>query len=253
MGRIKIIHISDILVGSLELDINSRVRQIQQVAISYDLDRKIDYIVISGNITRDGSTQDFTKAQDFIRAIASILLTRDGREIRLNRVTIVPGKNDIVEPGIFEGHYANFKTFHDHLFEKEISDGRVEKFSHERALIRELKDITIIGLCCWRTNSDNEIDGVAERRINSIYEAASQLPSLRYTKSTQTILVTAEIPLSAWSLTRLYDQRLRELLINHLKITLNLFGSGDASCINPEPFSFKHISIGTGPRLQEGA
>lgn len=250
MGRIKIIHISDILVGLSQLDINKRISQIQQAAISFDLEKSIDYLVISGNITQDGSLQSFKQAKDFIKKIASILLIRDGREIRLNRVVIVPGKNDIIEPGICDQHYANFKTFYDCLFEKEIINGRAEKFSYERALVRELKDITIIGLCCWQSETDIEIDGIAEKRTLPIYKAVtSQVSSLRYSRNTPTILVTADTPLLAWS-TQIYQQRLRQVLKNNLNIMLNLFGSGFASAIYPEPFSFDYISIGTGPKLR---
>ncbi|MFN6571744.1 metallophosphoesterase [Dendronalium sp. ChiSLP03b] len=248
MSRIKIIHISDILIGLPHTDVNSRVNHIQQAANNFEL-KNSDYLVISGNITYDGNARSFEQAREFINRIASILLTKDGQNIRLNRVVIVPGKNDIAEPAISEAHYSNFKSFHDNLFEQEISEQRCEEFKYDRALVRELKDITIIGACCWQNNSDGEIDGISQRRIKPIYEAAdSQISSLRYANSTPTILVTSEIPLQAWSLTQAYAQRLRELFINNLKITVNLFGSGNASCINPEPFSFRHISIGTGPR-----
>ncbi|RCJ26999.1 hypothetical protein A6770_02180 [Nostoc minutum NIES-26] len=246
MGIIKIIHISDVLIGLPDTDVNSRVNHIQQAANNFELYNS-DYLVISGNITHDGNARSFDQAREFINRIASILLTRDGQNIRLNRVVIVPGQNDVAEPAISETHYSNFKSFHDNLFEQEISEQRCEEFKYDRALVRELKDITIIGTCCWKNSSDGEIDGISERRIKPIYKAAdSQISSLKYANITPTILVTAETPSQAWSSTQLYDQRLQELLINNLKITVNLFGSGNASCINPEPFSFKHISIGTG-------
>jgi nucleoside phosphorylase len=250
MREIKILHTSDILAGSTEIDVPSVFDEVNDDLIHrYELRNQIDYLIVSGNITADGSESSFNAAHEILLKLAASLLRRDNGEIRLTRVLLVPGAMDVPVGRGFDG----FTRFHDRFFEEEIKVGRVEPFDPEEAVFRSLKDLTLIGLCYWKLAGQPVMLKTLGDLKHTVFKAKKRLLDIEYTDRTPTILVTADNIVfdgveGSWS----SFQGLQAAFKDGFKTTLHLLGANEAMCYLPSPLAFNHIGICTGRRNPGG-
>src|SRR5262249_40669842 len=139
-----LLHMSNLLVGS-DATLEEIIDDLQNWVLSQDGaggSNKIDYIVISGNITASGNRLEFERAGKLISTLCRRLLVKDGGKQYLNRLLIVPGTTDVGR-GENEDSFDDreFTRFHDAVFATEISEGRVRPYQ-SAAVCRELKDLT---------------------------------------------------------------------------------------------------------------
>lgn len=240
MGTFKILHLSDLLISSShsDHDIQSLLNYFNQGLNG----QKLDYLVVCGNLTKDGTPDSFEKAKDFLERLVDTVLKRD-IETKKNRIMIVPGKNDF-QNNSGTRDFSSFQLFYRSFLLDNLSDNQ--------AIVRHLKDLTFVGASYWCPENDEEFCHSLIHLYNQIEQGDSkQNSSIEYCKRTPTILVTSGTPVFHW-ISRLQSRNygLTQLLTEQLGVKLHLFGSGSVFMIASEPFAFKHISLGTGPRQE---
>lgn len=248
MTDIQILHFSDCLISSIKDHTTVVLRDfIRKLSGKYGLNRQINYIVVSGNITADHSEASFKIAADVFAEMAEQLLKRDEQEVRRNRILIVPGKNDIDA----ENDYTNFKNFHDKFFEKE--GDRVEKFDPDKAIFRTLKDLTLIGLCHWTVNAPKYTSKSLKSICKVIEEAKDRILPIDYIKNTPTLLVSANnIVFNSVRADWPVFNKIKAAFEDDFQTTIHLFGASRTTGILPTPLAFHHLGIGTGLRDKGG-
>lgn len=241
MHDLKILHTSDLLAGAPG---SRRVFEevIEDLARS-DLRESVDYIVISGNVTADGSPASFEEAHEILGRITNTLLRRDPG-LRLNRLLIVPGPRDTGDGRDF----AAFTDFHDRFFAAEMGETprRVEPFDPNEVIVRDLKDLTLLGLTYWRSARTS-----AEAVNAALTRAKKRVAGLAYTERTPTILVS-----SGNLLLDPDDPTSFEAIRSHFRLffktTVHCFGAGEGMFSLPTPLTLHHVGIGTGARTEHG-
>ncbi|MGA8808962.1 MAG: hypothetical protein WB973_13880 [Thermoanaerobaculia bacterium] len=244
MVDLKILHTSDLLAGAPA----SRGVFDEVIGdLATRLHESIDYLVVSGNLTADASETSFQEAGAILRRMAeTLLLQRDG--LQLNRVLIVPGPRDRGDGGDFRA----FTTFHDQFFENEIGSRRVEQFDPAEVIVRDLKDLTLLGLTYWRGSRG---DGAGPCSIatlkDALARAKSRLAGLLYTQQTPTVLVSAGTLLLDPDDSTSFET-IRLDFRSSFKTTVHCFGSGDSVVSLPTPTTLQHVGFGTGSRNASG-
>jgi nucleoside phosphorylase/energy-coupling factor transporter ATP-binding protein EcfA2 len=259
MHVIRILQISDILAGSLGVNAGKIFEELTSwVDENSPGDRLdvVDYIVVCGNVTADGTPRSFGMAHELLCKLGEKLLVKDSlpnerwkEQTRLSRMVVVPGRTDVPIRNN-EPDFQPFKDFHDQLFAAELN-GRVSSFELGSAIYRPLKDITLIGGTYWDVTNRKlreTLLQVFEKEIRGVEEDLSQFEYLKYSPK---ILISASYPLYDWDVRDIY-RRIRRFLRDHLKVSLHLFGSGSIVGVLPEPYSLPHIGLGTGPRSPKG-
>lgn len=271
MGEVRILQLSDILIGSKNIDAEKIFEELADFVDEnspgdqlYDV---IDYIVVCGNLTVDGSRENYEKAHNLLTRVSRNLLVKDTpqngtRHVRFNRVIIVPGRADISLKNGFDFH--EFKNFHDRFFAEEIQAGRVTPFKAGSSNLRMLKDLAFIGVSYWETGSAatnkemmrqfrHELQGVVEK-IREDYASEKTADKIKdldhdaddYYEYIPRLLISAAYPLYSYENKEVYEDIKTSL--QKLKISLQLFGSGNVAGVLPEPFGLGHVALGTGPR-----
>lgn len=244
LKRIKILHLSDIQISEKDDSYIDKINLFIEASSKFNLYKKIDYIVICGSLTKNGEWDNYLNLLPFLENLSQTFLKNKDD---LGRFLIVPGKNDISYPYTIEENYNLFKDFYSLFYKNKIDNSEISEFNFDRPIFRELKDITLIGITCFPTNNDSSDQLLTSRAKNGLYNIDTMhISKLNYLNSTPTILVSSEAPLFVWKLQDLYDQNFKRVLTNRLNISMNLFGTGLASCIMPEPFAHSFISIGNG-------
>jgi hypothetical protein len=242
----KILHLSDILADSSEFKVERVLQHFREVVGSI----KFDYIIVCGNLTRDGERSSFEQAGQFLNRLSTDVLTDQSR---LFRIMIVPGTNDLCSQSDGKLDSREFQNFYDTFFSQEITRGRIPAFQYGRALLRELKDLRFVG-AYYQNFSQQGLISPLQDLDDLIAETVSQLCPLPYCTRRPTVLVSPGTPVLVWDeRSGLQGSNLSSLLENNLKVALHLFGSGSVVQIPPEPFAFNHLSLGTGPRTPGGS
>jgi nucleoside phosphorylase len=242
MRELKILHISDLLLGRPEND-DAFATIATQLAGKL---RDVDYIVITGNVTADGQPKSFAAAEQALNDLAERLLRRDKDGIRRNRVLIVPGRRDTQNGD----SYSAFKDFHDRFFASEIDAERprVERFDPEKAAFRQLNNITLIGLCSWKNRPEDRIQTTLVKLAPAIREAADRLVQIPYTEQTPTIIASADsIAFRGDSRDHASFHALRAALRGSFMKSVHLFGA-DSMLSLPSLFTLDSIGLGTGSK-----
>ena len=238
MRELKILHTSDLLIGSITSAAKEFSRLVEELA-QRDLERKIDYLVISGNLTADGSQASFTRASELLTILADRLMRSDPRVAWTKRLLIVPGPCDTRDANSF----ANFKRFHDRLFADE------EPFDDTRAILRDLKDLTFVGLSYWTPSDSHGLGKSLEEMRQVIAAARERIVRLDYTKLTPTILVSAaSIAFDGDPQSLASFRAIQSDLKVHFRTKLHLYGANCAPSELPSPVRFEHVGFGTGSR-----
>jgi len=254
MDDLKILHFSDCLFGSKRVDTARVLRDLTRKLLggNYRYKGQIDYIVICGNITEDHSQASFDLAAEVFGEMAEQLLKQEASdEIQRNRVLIVPGQKDVGDGN----NYINFTEFHNKFFAREISsrEDRVEAFEPDKVIFRNVKDLTLIGLCHWNIDAPNYTSGSLQTLLEKIEAARDRILQIEYAKRTPTLLVSASNIIfngdrEDWE----HFNNIKVAFKEDFETTLHLFGAGRNAGILPTPLTFHHLGIGTGLRYRDG-
>jgi len=201
--------------------------------------RNIDYLVVCGNFTQDRSVESFRHAEDVLRELVLKVLP----DRVANRVVLVPGPLDVPDPDADRPDFKAFQLFYERFFQEEF--GVAKTFDPQQAELRDLKDLTLIGLTYWKS-VDPE---VSRNRMRSFGEALGgairSMSSLAYVKSTPTLLISAGTPLfpngEEWPAA---NPDIHKAFNTNPQITFHLFGAGALENVAPVPFSYDHVSLG---------
>src|SRR5262245_28355497 len=112
-----------------------------------DLLNKIDYLAVCGNLTRDRSAESFEQAKSVLRDL--VLNVLPIADLVANRVILVPGPLDVPDPD--RPDFATFKRFYEEFFQEEFGIAKI--FDPQKAEVRDLKDLTLIGLTYWKSTN----------------------------------------------------------------------------------------------------
>lgn len=270
---VRVLHLSDLLVSEEDDDEDKGHWKIWKDGlreVMIETGEAFDYLIVCGNLTIDGKKESFENAAAILRSWAKDFV--QGSE-HLTRIFMVPGPNDVNQENP-DFPFTEFGRFHDKFFHNAIEVGVVKKWSEtihpisvspgqrERSyslLLRELKDMTMVGVCfdCQdcpdSTSHDPSMQGhdLLATLEDAVEKAVEQVGHLEYRERTPTLLVTAETPV--------LDNGMRQRMVNRRKFHANLkrlgldfhfFGASQAICLPFEPFAFDHIGLGTGPRSQ---
>jgi nucleoside phosphorylase len=243
MRELTILHTSDLLIGSNIDSVPKFGHMIDDLA-RRELPGRIDYVVISGNLTFDGSDTNFLRATDLLQDLfARDLFRPDDRVPWTRRLLIVPGPRDVESTN----GLAAFQRFHDRLF------GPDEAFDGSKAIVRDLKDLTFIGLAYSTALGVSGLNNRLNEVRNVLADARERVVKLEYTRRTPTILVSAD--------SIVYDGDPRSLasfravqtdLDEYFRTTLHLYGASHSPSALPSPIGFKHVGFGAGWRSTEG-
>jgi hypothetical protein len=238
---IRILHTSNWLVGSEGPD--PHLRSALDQLIDLLKDSLADYVVISGNVTRSGSVEDFEQARKLIVEFVRKAAREPGNGDFGNRVVLAPGEYDLtVPPKSFETPLTHFNLFAQRVRE-ELGGPQEEAspLSLKAPLVRELKDCTfIVAPYCDLQDFDDDLSPL-------LTDAAGKLVSLEYRRQTPTILVSSSSPLLTWARRSRLNGQLKSTA-EKLGIDFHLFGSSPVFVLPYEPFVYRHVGIATGPR-----
>jgi hypothetical protein len=205
---------------------------------------RADYVVICGNITRDGLRESFDLAAEVLGKGIAQVLSHLNSEGAANRVLVVPGPNDVT-PGDDEcQEYERFRReLHVAIFKD--SGGGLPNRSAGPVDYRQLKDATLIGVPFWNLSGETPRD--AQKRLEELLKGQiDEPPPLDVLKRTPTILVSCETPLLAEAGNADSHLSVQPLADGKFRTWMHLFGSGNRIHVPPEPFSVSHYSLGTG-------
>lgn len=250
MKPIKILQISNLLVTKDGRDAVSVLDELGTL-LGGPLEG-IDYIVVCGNLTRTGRPAEFDRARQLLQSFAERVLTRDDtggeeRELRLDRLVVIPGRNDVDESAV--NPLAAFGAFHDALYQNEIAresrsgtGSLMFGFDPEGVLFRDLKDLTIIGVAYW-SSSEKENRNRLEKLVAALRQQVAQKRP-RYCDFTPTLLCSAESPFDEQTshahLSALHD------LFKLVRAELELIGMDSRVILTPQPDRLNPLGVSTG-------
>jgi hypothetical protein len=221
----------------------------------------IDYMLLCGNITADGKDASFALAADLLQAVIERLLpaARHPDTHLANRILVLPGRRDLRAAAPPAEALAPFATFCRTLFGS--FDVEMASCATQEVVLRELKDLTIIGVHFWNHGPTPRSGDHAEEFLRLLSRAKEGLVKLdkeglvklEYCRRTPTLLVSPESPLIG-SLQRhkLGSAAIRKAAEEELGIDFHLFGASPIWCLPFEPFVFRHVALSTGPRTSRG-
>lgn len=249
MEIVRILHISDLLVSGAESQFATIVEHIIRRARRYNqLTREaFDYIVVCGNITLDGQADSFAAAAKLLKQCADELLVKEAGKKRLNRLLIVPGQHDVEHHDDGTLDFSTFKSFHDQFFRDEIAYKAVDPFDPQQAILRELKDLSLIGVFFWNDPDEQTATWLLNNLNHCINDVVDHSADLNYVNFTPTIIASASTPLLDLKARRQVTYRSLQQALMRQRITLQLLGACEVVCIPREPFGFDHVSLSTGP------
>jgi hypothetical protein len=254
---IRLLHLSDLKIGGPEFG------AWQKHFLEHMLDAKdacritnVDYLIICGNITYDGARGSFGEAAEVIKSLADRLLpSDDSPSHRWNRLVLVPGQSDVRRSHQVDLQADEFGEFYRELCSHYLgeSEETLCRFDLSKPVIRQLKDLTIVGLPYWNRLEEYHSDSQSGCFASLLGGIPDNIDSTEYSRRTPTLLVTSESPALAPELCRmLKDRELRRVLEQKLKLDLHLIGTAPVTCFPIEPFVFRHIGLATGPRSRNG-
>lgn len=251
---IRVLQLSGLHVDADESTPDEWVGELREGLASFQ-ERPIDYVAICGGLTRHGTAREFEQAEAVLEQIERVLLTSDGGGGRAprQRIVIVPGYSD-AHVGDQVDHKA-FCDFYDRYFAQQIHDGSMRRYEPAAANLRQLKDLTFIGVSHWgyhRALSSSRLLGALADTLRAISSHDDRPPDLEYVKSKPTLLLSAETPIFESELpASLEFQQLREAVLAAPAITLHLVGSGSFWCVPRQPFGLDYITVSTGPVVEQ--
>ena len=240
-----ILHLGDLLI-----DASNKGRKIalDRLIIQFrnaTYRKRIDYLIINGNLTNDGKAESFEKVLEVINEFAYNLLKfqkeNEERIISLSRIVIIPGENDIQrnekgEPKIdqFLAFWKSFFTSREYLGVSFKTDNSITPVC-SYPYCGDFMDITLLALPHWLLE-DGNFSFIEEFNKNRT------LDYIEYINATPTILITP--PLNEYVKKR--NNLKSASLFNRLNTSLQLIGSKESFSLPSSIESIKHMSIGTG-------
>lgn len=246
MSELKILHLSDLLLGS---ENDAAIADITR-ALTDKLRGDVDALVVAGNLTIDGRAESFRRAEESLARLADAVLKHEkSGEIRRNRILIVPGRRDAQNGASL----AAFCEFHDRFFEDEIKRHRVDPFDAASGVFRGLKDLSLIGLCYWRVFEDDNVRFDVGALATQTRHAADELLRTDYARLTPSIIASAEnIVFDGDPELEAVFETVRSDLRDTFVKAVHLFGAGEAIQSAPSPRTLEAVGFGTGPRRAGG-
>lgn len=249
--QVKIFHLSDLLINSNDSHNGLAYKKLIVQIKNTLFDNRIDYLIINGNITSDGTTKSFEKAFKVINNLAYRLLkseNENGKEtILLSRIIIVPGRNDIHNYEIGEDDYEKFnffwKKFYSSRVFKEVffKMNNSSDFYNTNIHFRDLVDLTLLTIPYW----------VLLNKNISFEDTLKQIrlaDHIEYNNATPTILIAQDLEQSLNNNSKARNAS----FFRKINTTLQLIGSAGALTLPRGNSSIKHMLIGTGePSKQE--
>ncbi|MBA4066215.1 MAG: hypothetical protein C0501_21370 [Isosphaera sp.] len=248
---IRILQISDLGVGA------AHTKRLAADAVSRLKGRipgPLDYIAVCGNVTSDRSAAAFAAAREVIRhLVAKYLPNRRSEDApdRANRLLVVPGRIDILD-----NDWTAFRAFYRDLYQDVmgVTDDRSAEWGDDpanpRAWVRDLRDLTAVGIPAWWSVDPNDPAGRqdrADRFRDALMEACDRLVRAEYSRYTPSLLISAASPLFCpFGRGRMARNEIGEQ-VQRLAPDLHLFGQSPVVCLPAEPFVFPHTALSTGP------
>jgi hypothetical protein len=237
-----VLHLSDLRVGDESVSLASGYPQLLNDFIAeierHSGTRAFNYIIVSGNLTAHGQPDEFRRAGRLLKNIYDRVARNGGERGFANRVFFVPGPQDLTSS---DNPFAPVNTFVADTF------GIDHAFAFNRSLVRQLKDVTLIGLVYWNQPTTGP-GGSLESLHAAARDAEDKVAHKLYALKTPTLLVSAEPPLlgaANYGRSDMFRTLCGWFNENH-RISLHLFGKSVISCHGPEPFGFHHFGLGTG-------
>src|SRR6266481_5895008 len=243
MKPIRILHISDLLLAG---DTPSRSGGNQSDLILKSIvDRfnheNIDYLVICGNITKDGSPDAYQLAtRQLVAAAQAILGPNHGADLA-NRIVIVPGECELANGA---ESLQKFSEFVNQVRAGLAGNDASQLRQYSQEPVHFLKDFTLIVVPHWPSEGpgSNISDLILEAARNSQFEFCRLVP---------TILVSSTSPVEKRATGRTPATRPGTRVDGRFHIGLHFFGAFRTIVMTPTPFIDRHIRIATGPRKRQ--
>jgi len=244
MSHLRILQVSD-----LQIDQSPRAAGVLHV-LELELDDRgllqLDYLVVCGNLTKNGRPKEFELAAQSLAHFAKQVLRKDSQA---NRLLVVPGDRDVSEAPSEPSPLHHFNQFLSMVREKLDANPTPTQLSPKQPIVRRLKGLTLIGVPYWQgapaAALEKGIQAAASER--GLSRQAGRGSVVAYHSSTPTILASSQSPLMEFGARRSLDD-LKSILEKDLRIDFHLFGAAPVVLVTLEPFAFRHVGISTGPR-----
>jgi hypothetical protein len=194
--EICILHISSILANHNTFSPDEKSKAMFNV-----LDRggfvgkEFDYVVVCGNITKDGTKRSFSLAGDFLHQLLfdKGLLKRGEYH---NRVLIAPGPNDVSYD--YESseirrakYFKYYPQFYSKLFDEPESKLCIS-FETLTKYLKELKDLSMAALCYWDVEEQGLRNGIWRGYTEGIFSITKQALSVNYCRRYTPTLIACD-------------------------------------------------------------
>jgi adenosylhomocysteine nucleosidase len=242
-----ILHTSDLHIASDNTHTDGVLESLGKWVLECTDGKKLDFLIVSGNLTKDGSPDSFELAhRQLARFNQENILGPASKETGLPRIVVAPGPLDCVHGGGVS--FENYEQFLRRLYATRSG----ERVSKNGVMLRQLKAITLISVPFWSDPAPGQQAG-----LQSLYDGMKELrlPDFEYARSTPTLLISSGFPahLSGHDDTRRLLERLHESCQQHLEIELHLFGHGPATALLPETAALGHVALSTGLKHSSSA
>src|ERR1043165_3995057 len=145
-----ILHTSDLCFAPSNTESQPLLDSLAKWVLRTTADRRVDFVIIAGNLTLDGRPESFAVACEHLKRFYDAVVMKDpyqdGASVdALPRLAVAPGSNDCNNPDS-PGNLAAFDEFIARVSPGGASGRTV---SSPGATCRELKDITIVCVPYW--------------------------------------------------------------------------------------------------------